>query len=558
MSDPLSIAASVVGLLGAAGKICTALSSFVGSAIDAPAAARTTLATVEELRLSLEMVKHLVDTISSLPAMRRQLVRLDHIAITFSNCIITLSELESLVCFKDGIMHRLKWAWSEKKVLILLPRLESQKSSLSLMVTVLHCQTEMEAIQGRDKLNAAVDLILQRDQDFAARLQRLEDPFEGQDPSIRFFDNDSVRSASHTISMASNSTPPSSSSSEPGSLARREFEDILEKSRVYSRSEPNDSDMSFTSSTVLSHAWSMLSLNDISIIAVFRLPITLDDIDSFGPGITFNTLLRNPIATAIPAQITSSPSLAGPSTQQQVTTPRMLHPDDVKARQIPASTKPKLLKQSDGAKGQPKYVNGKRVVAEIKLVIVGDGSTEKTRTLITYTQNKFPDVYVPTVFENYAVTVMVGEDPYILALWDTAGQEDYDRLRPLSYPETDIFLVFARVGSVVSYENIERKWVPEISHFAPHVPFIIVGIECDDGDAINHDPSIGHALVDKVGAVKYMECNIVTQKGLKDVFDEAIIAALSPPRRKRKGSRRSWRPGFLRTVTENKGDGQKK
>lgn len=138
MADPLSIAASVVGLLGAAGKICAALSSFVGSAIDAPASARTTLAAVEELRLSLQMVRQLVDTISGLPARRRQLVRLDHIAITFSNCILTLSELESLVCFKDGVMHRLKWAWSEKKVLVLLPRLESQKSSLSLMVTVLH------------------------------------------------------------------------------------------------------------------------------------------------------------------------------------------------------------------------------------------------------------------------------------------------------------------------------------------------------------------------------------------------------------------------------------
>ncbi|KAM5350063.1 hypothetical protein ACJ41O_006568 [Fusarium nematophilum] len=522
MADPLSIAASVVGLLGAAGKICTTLSSFVGSAIDAPASARTALVTVEELRFALEMVKQLVETISSLPARRRQLVRLDHIGITFSNCIITLSELESLVCFKDGTMHRLKWAWGEKKVLILLPRLESQKSSLSLMVTVLHCQTEMEALQGRDRLNAAVDLILQRDQGFAARLQRLEDPFEGQDRSIRFFDNESI--TSHRTSTMSNNTPPISS--EPGSLARREFEEVLEQSRVYTRSEFNNSEVSFTSSTALSHAWSMLSLNDISIVAVFRLPVTLDDIDSFGPGLTFGTLLRNPNTQVIPAQTTSTASLAGSSTRQ-VTAPRMLHPNDAKARQIPTSTKPNVRhksgEQADGAKGEPKYVDGKRVVAEIKLVIVGDGNTEKTKTLITYTQNKFPEVYVPTVFENYAVTVMIGEDPYILALWDTAGQEDYDRLRPLSYPETDVFLVFARVGSGASYEAVEQKWVPEISHFAPRVPFIIVGIQCDDRDTINHDPSIGHALVAKVGAVKYMECNIVTQKGLKDVFDEVWL-----------------------------------
>ena len=39
------------------------------------------------------------------------------------------------------------------------------------------------------------------------------------------------------------------------------------------------------------------------------------------------------------------------------------------------------------------------------------------------------------MFDNYAVTVMIGGEPYTLGLFDTAGQEDYDRLRPLSYPQ---------------------------------------------------------------------------------------------------------------------------
>ena len=78
----------------------------------------------------------------------------------------------------------------------------------------------------------------------------------------------------------------------------------------------------------------------------------------------------------------------------------------------------------------------------IKCVVVGDGAVGETCLLIAYTTNKFPSKYVPIVFGNYAVTVMIGGEPYTLGLFDTAGQEDYDRLRPLSYPQTCISSLF--------------------------------------------------------------------------------------------------------------------
>ncbi|XP_073697853.1 ras-related C3 botulinum toxin substrate 1-like isoform X2 [Garra rufa] len=174
----------------------------------------------------------------------------------------------------------------------------------------------------------------------------------------------------------------------------------------------------------------------------------------------------------------------------------------------------------------------------VKCVVIGDMAAEKTRLLISYITGCFPSELVPTVYDNYSVSVTVDGNLVNLGLWDTAGQEDYDRLRPLSYPQTDVFLICFSLVDPSSLENVREKWNPEVKHFSPNTPIILVGTKLDLRDDMDTIEKLkknkltpisyqqGQAVAEEIGAVKYLECSALTQMGLKMVFDEAVRAAL--------------------------------
>eukprot|EP00127_Corallochytrium_limacisporum_P002736 Clim_evm45s136 gene=Clim_evmTU45s136 len=180
-----------------------------------------------------------------------------------------------------------------------------------------------------------------------------------------------------------------------------------------------------------------------------------------------------------------------------------------------------------------------------KLVIVGDGACGKTCLLIVFSKDQFPEVYVPTVFENYVADIEVDNKVVELALWDTAGQEDYDRLRPLSYPDTDVILMCFAVDNPDSLENIPEKWAPEVNHFCPNVPVILVGLKKDLRNDENTKKELakmkqeplkfeqGKAMAERIGAHKYMECSAKTKDNVKEVFEAATRAALMSRKKKK-------------------------
>jgi len=184
-----------------------------------------------------------------------------------------------------------------------------------------------------------------------------------------------------------------------------------------------------------------------------------------------------------------------------------------------------------------------------KLVIVGDGACGKTCLLIVFSKDEFPEVYVPTVFENYVADIEVDGKQVELALWDTAGQEDYDRLRPLSYPDTHVILMCFSIDSPDSLENIPEKWVPEVKHFCPNVPIILVGNKKDlrtDQNTIrelarNRQAPVryeeGQQMANKIGAIRYIECSALTKDGVRKVFEEATRAALKRKKDKKSSNK---------------------
>ncbi|KAH6672010.1 Rho GTPase Rho1 [Halenospora varia] len=175
---------------------------------------------------------------------------------------------------------------------------------------------------------------------------------------------------------------------------------------------------------------------------------------------------------------------------------------------------------------------------KLKLVIVGDTDTGKSPLLIVFCKGIFPKVYVPTVFANYAADVEIDGKYIELALWDTSGFDDYDRLRPLSYPETHVVMICFKIDWPDSLDNVQEKWISEVWHYCQSIPIILVGLRKD----LRNDPStikelalIGQHVVTyeegkevgrKIGAYKYLECSANTNQGVREVFEHATRAAL--------------------------------
>ena len=181
-----------------------------------------------------------------------------------------------------------------------------------------------------------------------------------------------------------------------------------------------------------------------------------------------------------------------------------------------------------------------------KMVTVGDGSCGKTCLYTRFVKDRFPEEYVPRVFESYVGDIRVDGTTVELAFWDTIGDEQYARLRPLSYLDTDVFLMCFSIDSPKSLSKVIEKWAPEVRHFCPDVPIILVGTKKD----LRNDENVkrelskmkqepvkseeGSLICERINAYAYLECSAKTTEGVRDVFTTATRAALMTNERRNK------------------------
>merc|ERR1719319_1687406 len=115
----------------------------------------------------------------------------------------------------------------------------------------------------------------------------------------------------------------------------------------------------------------------------------------------------------------------------------------------------------------------------IKCVLIGDGAVGKTSLIISYTTNGYPDEYVPTAIDTYKAVVHVNGEAVTFELCDTPGQDDFDTLRPLVYPNTDVFILCFSVVMPSTFTNVKEKWLPEVKSCCGKVPVVLVGTQSD-------------------------------------------------------------------------------
>ncbi|KAH7009894.1 hypothetical protein EDB80DRAFT_415205 [Ilyonectria destructans] len=293
--DPLSVAASIAGLLSAAGQVAKVLGPYVSAAKETPEITARVHAEVQSAAVILSALKNITNNLASVPAQCARLIQVDQVITILTDGVLLFSELEAalrslpsqeLEGSRLPLRARLLWARKESAFVTLLTRLQGFKSSVSLVLMILSNESDRLAAHHQEQLSINVNALLESNHALSRRLMNLEDACDIRSiaptqPNLASTagQTDLVSSPDFNLTSATTSQPSIAQEAATASMFR--FEDDLEASRVYRRAQRDTMDFSFRSSMAGTNSWSVfsgLSLGDVSIMSVIALPVYSKDL----------------------------------------------------------------------------------------------------------------------------------------------------------------------------------------------------------------------------------------------------------------------------------------
>ncbi|KAJ3519099.1 hypothetical protein NM208_g14264 [Fusarium decemcellulare] len=293
--DPLSAAASIVGLVTAVGKLYTLL-DYVSSVRNAPATIRDAKDEVGHAQLALRSMERCLNRLASLNPDRTALIQVDDLRVTLADAMMAFSEFEALLRDLTRLARlRAAIAWPKyaKAMEDHLVKVQRYKSSLTLMLNILQCETQIEASESQERLHALIESVMEENQVLKQMMNDSQDSFDARstfsrrhldDRSTIWLGGDDEEDDAATIRTSNTiATIQGLRNGFQSKVMALTFEKILEQSWVYKRNQRNECDSSFISTAGRSHAWSVFSgfsLADVSVLSVIAMPLTTLDLSN--------------------------------------------------------------------------------------------------------------------------------------------------------------------------------------------------------------------------------------------------------------------------------------
>ena len=181
--------------------------------------------------------------------------------------------------------------------------------------------------------------------------------------------------------------------------------------------------------------------------------------------------------------------------------------------------------------------------SRVTLMLIGDNGCGKTCLLMVFRGDQCPPYYIPKVWIDCVKEQNIDDENIEVHVFDSRSHEDHDKLRTLCYPAVNLVIISYSIDSQTTFENVRKRWLPEVNQYAPQIPVVLVGLKKDlrdngstgtdtDEEALVSEAQ-GHKMKSEIGALEFFECSALKNEGVHKLFETVARIALAEKRTQR-------------------------